>query len=247
MLYIVLVLVLAALALLVTALITATSLWAWVSIGLSVLAGLILLVDWLRRRNRPEPGEAKPNPEDEAGEKAAKVENFDAEQTALLPSRGELGNPADVPEPEIEPAPEAEAETVPAPQPSEAAADGDATEATAAATADATTANAATANAATAGTATAATANAATANEKAPPVRDTPPAEENTSAEDLAVVKELEDEVVVVDEYPRYHLVDCPWLSGRDPIPIGVGEARQLGFTPCARCGPDAVLAAAHR
>ncbi|QYN20978.1 hypothetical protein [Amycolatopsis sp. DSM 110486] len=257
MLYIVLVLVLAALALLVTALITASSLWAWVSIGLSVLAGLILLVDWLRRRNRPEPGEAKAAVEDAGvGEKAAKVENFDAEQTALLPSRGELGNPADVPEPEIEPAPEAESETAPAPQPAGAAADSDATADTSAAkeTATAESATAATTEtatavtAATAATATAGTAETATASatEKAP-VRETPPAEENTSAEDLAVVKELEDLVVVVDEYPRYHLVDCPWLSGRDTIPIGVGEARQLGFTPCARCGPDAVLAAAHR
>ncbi|MEV6903550.1 hypothetical protein [Amycolatopsis sp. NPDC051372] len=249
MLYIVLVLVLAALALLVTALITATSLWAWVSIGLSVLAGLILLVDWLRRRNRPEPGEAKAAVEDAgAGEKAAEVENFDAEQTALLPSRGELGNLADVPEPEIEPAPEAEAETAPAPQPAGAAADSDATvDTSAAAKETATTATAESSTAATAATATAATAEPATAAAEKAPVRETPPAEENTSAEDLAVVKELEDVVVVVDEYPRYHLVDCPWLSGRDTIPIGVGEARQLGFTPCARCGPDAVLAAAHR
>ncbi|MEU4671923.1 hypothetical protein AB0F91_29100 [Amycolatopsis sp. NPDC023774] len=239
MLYIVLVLVLAALALLVTALITASSLWAWVSIGLSVLAGLILLVDWLRRRNRAEPGGAEPAVEDAgAGEKAAEVEDFDAEQTALLPSRGELGNPADVPEPVIEAAPEAESETAPAPQSAEAAAD------TSTETATSAKAETATANAATAETAATATAAAA---EKAPPVRETPPAEEDTSAEDLAVVKELEDEVVVVDEHPRYHLVDCPWLSGRDTIPIGVGEARQLGFTPCARCGPDAVLAAAHR
>ncbi|MEW2503187.1 hypothetical protein AB0878_22235 [Amycolatopsis sp. NPDC047767] len=243
MLYIVLVLVLAALALLVTALITASSLWAWVSIGLSVLAGLILLVDWLRRRNRPEPAEV--GAPAEGGEKVAEVENFDAEQTALLPSRGELGNPADVPEPEIEPASETESETVPAPKPAEAVADSEAADGAAAGeAATATSATAETATAATAATAGTATAAAA---EKAPPVRETPPAEEDTSAEDLAVVKELEDEVVVVDEYPRYHLVDCPWLSGRDTIPIGVGEARQLGFTPCARCGPDAVLAAAHR
>ncbi|MGW4400323.1 hypothetical protein ACWEHA_33950 [Amycolatopsis nivea] len=204
MLYIVLLLVLAALGLLVTALITGTSLWAWVSIGLSVLAGLLLLVDWLRRRKRAdagpdedseEPADSEDSDAEAAEEKdeAAPAEE-DAEQTALIPATGELGDPAEVPEPELgKPAAEA------GPQ-SEAKA-----------------------------------------------VRDTPPGVEETAPEDLEVVKELEDEVVVVDEYPRYHLVDCGWLSGRDTIPIGVGEARQLGFTPCARCGPDAVLAAAHR
>lgn len=199
MLYIVLLLVLAALGLLVTALITGTSLWAWVSIGLSVLAGLLLLVDWLRRRKRadrgPDAEESADSEPDAAEEKDEAVPaEEDAEQTALIPATGELGDPADVPEPEIEkPAEEAEPQS------------------------------------------------------EAKAVRDTPPGVEETAPEDLEVVKELEDEVVVVDEYPRYHLVDCGWLSGRDTIPIGVGEARQLGFTPCARCGPDAVLAAAHR
>ncbi|MFB9926110.1 hypothetical protein ACFORO_13680 [Amycolatopsis halotolerans] len=201
MLYIVLLLVLAALGLLVTALITGTSLWAWVSIGLSVLAGLLLLVDWLRRRKRADADDAADSDTDsdadadsaEEKDEAAPAEE-DAEQTALLPATGELGDPADVPEPKAEkPASEGEP----------------------------------------------------TSEAKA--VRDTPPGVEETAPEDLEVVKELEDEVVVVDEYPRYHLVDCGWLSGRDTIPIGVGEARQLGFTPCARCGPDAVLAAAHR
>ncbi|WP_037367940.1 hypothetical protein [Amycolatopsis orientalis] len=200
MLYIVLLLVLAALGLLVTALVTGSSLWAWVSIGLSVLAGLLLLVDWLRRRKSAdtEGSGAEDSAEDgksdaEKKDEAAPAE-ADAEQTALLPATGELGDPADVPEPEVEePAAEAEPKS------------------------------------------------------EAKAVRDTPPGVEETTPEDLEVVKDLEDEVVVVDEYPRYHLVDCGWLSGRDTIPIGVGEARQLGFTPCARCGPDAVLAAAHR
>ncbi|WP_406634733.1 hypothetical protein [Amycolatopsis sp. WGS_07] len=195
MLYIVLLLVLAALGLLVTALVTGTSLWAWVSIGLSVLAGLLLLVDWLRRRKQSDAdaeADADAEPAEEKDEDAPAEE--DAEQTALLPATGELGDPADVPEPETgKPGPESEPKS------------------------------------------------------EAKAVRDTPPGVEETAPEDLEVVKELEDEVVVVDEYPRYHLVDCGWLSGRDTIPIGVGEARQLGFTPCARCGPDAVLAAAHR
>ncbi|MFI5612915.1 hypothetical protein [Amycolatopsis sp. NPDC051903] len=226
MLYIVLVLVLAALALLVTALITAGSLWAWVSIGLSVLAGLLLLADWLRRRNQPESAPAKPA----AGESAEKdTESDDAEQTVLLPSTGELGDPADVPEPDVEPEPQAEpAETAEV------------------ATAEPAAASEAPETAETGATAET-TAAAEATDETAALARDAAPAEEETSTDDLAVVKELDDQVVVVDEYPRYHLVDCPWLSGRDAIPIGVGEARQLGFTPCGRCGPDAVLARAHR
>ncbi len=194
MLYIVLVLVLAALGLLVTALITASSLWAWVSIGLSVLAGLILVADWLRRRRRStapaaaeaSAAEASPAPEpDEPTGAAERVEPAEEEQTTLIPASGDLGDtPAETPA-------DASAET-------ETKADSD------------------------------------------PGVEDTP-------AADVAVLAELEDEVVVVDEHPRYHLRTCVWLGARDPIPIGVGEARQLGFTPCARCGPDATLVAAHR
>ncbi|MFJ7215558.1 hypothetical protein [Amycolatopsis sp. NPDC098790] len=199
MLYIVLVLVLAALGLLVTALITASSLWAWVSIGLSVLAGLILVADWLRRRRRsappaaaePEPAPAA-EPEPVSAEPAEKP--AEEEQTVLIPAAGDLGDPA---EPEPEPAP-VEAVEKPAEADDETGADGD-------------------------------------------------PGEEETPAADIAVLADLEDEVVVVDEHPRYHLRTCIWLGSRDTIPIGVGEARQLGFTPCDRCSPDATLVAAHR
>ncbi|MEQ0561158.1 hypothetical protein ABJI51_18895 [Amycolatopsis sp. NEAU-NG30] len=178
MLYIVLVLVLAALGLLVTALITASSLWAWVSIGLSVLAGLILVADWLRRRRRAAEPAAEPAESAESAETPA-----DVEQTTLMPSSGDLGDPAEVPEPVTE----------------------------------------------------------------EPADEETEPGEEATPADDIAVLADLEDEVVVVDEHPRYHLTTCPWLGSRNRIPIGVGEARQLGFTPCARCTPDATLVAAHR
>ncbi|MEV6443204.1 hypothetical protein [Amycolatopsis sp. NPDC051716] len=201
MLYIVLVLVLAALGLLVTALITASSLWAWVSIGLSVLAGLLLVADWLRRRRRssapaaPAAAAAAPAasavspPEAEAPESPA-----EEEQTTLIPAAGDLGDPADTPDtPDPEPAEEADA-----------------------------------------------SAEAETKPDSDPGVEETPEA-------DVAVLADLEDEVVVVDEHPRYHLTTCPWLGTRDTIPIGVGEARQLGFTPCDRCRPDATLVAAHR
>ena len=180
MLYIVLVLVLAALGLLVTALITASSLWAWVSIGLSVLAGLILVADWLRRRRR---SAATP-----AAASAATPEPVEEEQTTLIPASGDLGDPADTPEPEPADA-SAETETTP----------------------------------------------------------DSDPGVEDTPEADAAVLADLEDEVVVVDEHPRYHLRTCEWIGPRDTIPIGVGEARQLGFTPCDVCRPNATLVAAHR
>ncbi|RBM20287.1 hypothetical protein DI005_13050 [Prauserella sp. PE36] len=177
MLYFVLILVLAALGLVVTALITANSLWAWISIGLSVLAGLLLVVDWLRRRaaaRAQSPADAEPDAEgDEPGEKDAERETTDEPteegQTALLPATGELKTVAGE------------------------------------------------------------------------------PAEEQTDAADLLVVSALETEVLVVDEYPRYHLGGCTWLESKDTIPLPVKEARDLGFTPCALCTPDATLAAEHR
>ncbi|WP_198010140.1 hypothetical protein, partial [Saccharomonospora halophila] len=54
MLFLVLLLVLAALGLVVAALVTAGSLWAWISIGLSAVAGLLLVVDWRRGRTGPD-------------------------------------------------------------------------------------------------------------------------------------------------------------------------------------------------
>ncbi|MEU0531095.1 hypothetical protein [Amycolatopsis tolypomycina] len=191
MLYIVLVLVLAALGLLVTALMTASSLWAWVSIGLSVLAGLLLVADWLRRRRRsaaPAAAQALParaEPEALPASGAAMPEP-EEEQTTLIPATGDLGDPADAPEP-------------------------------------------------------------ADASAEAETTADSDPGVEETPEEDVAVLADLEDEVVVVDEHPRYHLRTCTWLGTRDTIPIGVGEARQLGFTPCDVCRPDATLVAAHR
>ncbi|MEV7099451.1 hypothetical protein AB0M80_42160 [Amycolatopsis sp. NPDC051045] len=201
MLYIVLVLVLAALGLLVTALITASSLWAWVSIGLSVLAGLILVADWLRRRRRPTDrvnpeasvapvtSDAPVAPDGSAPEPEKPAEE---EQTTLIPASGDLGDPADTPEP------------APADAPADASAEAETTD-------------------------------------------DADPGEEETPEADAAVLADLEDEVVVVDEHPRYHLRTCGWVGTRDTIPIGVGEARQLGFTPCDRCRPNATLVAAHR
>ncbi|TNC22656.1 hypothetical protein [Amycolatopsis alkalitolerans] len=164
MLSIVLILVLGALGLLVTALITANSLWAWVSIGLSVLAGLLLVVDYVRRRAARRPArDVDAEPAEEPAEEPESTEEPAKGDTKLLPEAED-----DSGEPGVE-------ETAPA---------------------------------------------------------------------DVEVVSKLGTEVVVVDEHPRYHLPDCPWIGNRDTIPIAVNEARDLGFTPCARCTPDAKLVA---
>jgi hypothetical protein len=169
-LYVVLILVITAFALLIAALTTANTVWAWVSVGISVVAAALLVFDWLRGRQRV------------AATSAPRVEEPDEEE----------------PPPVLEPT--AEAEVLDEPEP-----------------------------------------------ESAPPVDEPEPDEEATDATDLLVVSELSVEVRVVDEHPRYHLAQCRWLAGRPTIGIAVSEARQLGFTPCARCGPDAVLAAKHR
>nr|WP_221471701.1 hypothetical protein [Amycolatopsis umgeniensis] len=181
--------VLAALGLLVAALITANSLWAWISIGLSVVAGLLLVFDWLRRRKKRAAETAAPAEDTEDSEDAddsAPVEKSeadeeekpeDAEQTVLMPAAGELSDEDETPEPQ----------------------------------------------------------------------RNGDPGEEKSDPADVAVVSELETEVVVVDEYPRYHVTTCAWLETRDTIPLGIGEARQLGFTPCGLCTPDAEIAGQHR
>ncbi|GAB3585655.1 hypothetical protein GCM10027445_63430 [Amycolatopsis endophytica] len=191
MLFIVLILVLAALGLLIAALITANSLWAWISIGLSIVAGLVLVADFVRRRvarrraardaaedasaavdeDEDEKPEQSAAPEDAAEPAAAEAGEAPSDQTTLMPAAGELTGTTEEGE----------------------------------------------------------------------------PGEEPTAPSDAEIVDELEDEVVVVDEHPRYHLTDCGWLADRDTIPISVSEARDLGFTPCARCTPDAHLAEAHR
>jgi hypothetical protein len=75
----------------------------------------------------------------------------------------------------------------------------------------------------------------------------TEPGEEDTDAADLLLVYELSDEVLVVDEHPRYHLAHCRWLEHDRAERVPVREARELGFTPCARCRPDTTLARKHR
>ncbi|MEV6907677.1 hypothetical protein [Amycolatopsis sp. NPDC051071] len=208
MLYIVLVLVLAALGLLVAALITANSLWAWISIGLSIVAGLLLVFDWLRRRKKrsaeaasvassgsSDSLEEEPDVDEDDDEKPE-----DAEQTVLMPATGELGDEDEA----------ASTEAV-------------------------------------ASSASSETSEPSEPSETSGKPRNGDPGEEKSDPADVAIVSDLEAEVVVVDEYPHYHVTTCAWLETRDTIPLGIGEARQLGFTPCGLCTPDAEIAGQHR
>jgi hypothetical protein len=72
------------------------------------------------------------------------------------------------------------------------------------------------------------------------------PPEEPRDADAAALVAELDDEVVVVDEQPRYHMAGCRSLPGRPTIPLPAREAVELGFTPCGWCTPDRVLSSRH-
>lgn len=218
MLYIVLALVLGAFGLLIAALTTANTLFAWASVVVSVVAAALLVTDWVKGRRA----------------KAAKDEPARPRSVTVGGSRRP---PRDEPEPEFD-AYEDEFDDEPfgsdlPPQPASNLAfeppvkmelpGGPADERT--------------------------VVTEAVAEPVAEPVAEDTgePGEEPTDASDLLVVAGLNVEVRVVDEHPRYHLATCVWLANRPTIPIPVSEARQLGFTPCARCGPDSVLASRHR
>jgi heme exporter protein D len=185
MLYIVLTLVIAAFGLLVTALTTAETFFAWISVGVSVAAATLLIVDWVASHRRLVA--ASVSSQELASERGQRRDaagsGGDPEMTDVLdrvaPDDGfteEFWRSAPK---ELHP--------------------------------------------------------------------DEEPAVEPTDTADLMLIAGLADEVLVMDERPRYHLTSCGWLSRRPAIAIPVGEARQLGFTPCAYCGPDRVLAARHR
>lgn len=245
MLYIVLALVLAAFGLLLAALTTAETLWAWISVVVSVAAAALLVMDWLKGRRAAragdEPGKLKavtvggtdhrrdePGPDDEfAGDLSVDgyppppVSNFDFEPPvrAELPTNVGLTGAGAAPVDErAEPAERAEVTEVVA----EAGVDS-----------------------AVGGAIDSAIGGADMPADVPEPAGE--PGEEPTDASDLLVVAGLSAEVRVVDEHPRYHLATCVWLANRPTIPLPVSEARQLGFTPCSRCAPDSVLAARHR
>ncbi|WP_326556776.1 hypothetical protein [Micromonospora sp. NBC_01796] len=73
------------------------------------------------------------------------------------------------------------------------------------------------------------------------------PAEQYVAPADAARLARMADDVLVVDGRPRYHLADCPHLRDRETEPLPVGEAVELGFTPCAVCEPNTRLLADTR
>ncbi|OJF13259.1 clumping factor A [Couchioplanes caeruleus] len=77
---------------------------------------------------------------------------------------------------------------------------------------------------------------------------DDEPLPQKVRPADAVRVARLDAEVVVVDGRPRYHVADCPHLSGRQTEGLPVAEAVELGFSPCGQCRPvDRLVAAAVR
>ncbi|MEJ3747726.1 hypothetical protein WEI85_31095 [Actinomycetes bacterium KLBMP 9797] len=68
------------------------------------------------------------------------------------------------------------------------------------------------------------------------------PAAQFVEPADAALVARMTADVLVIDGRPRYHLTGCVHLLGRESEPLPVGEAVELGFTPCGRCEPDSAL-----
>lgn len=73
------------------------------------------------------------------------------------------------------------------------------------------------------------------------------PVAQQVSAADAAQVARMNNEVLVIDGRPRYHLANCVHLLGRESEPLPVREAVELGFTPCGLCEPDTALLAEAR
>lgn len=316
MLYIVLLLVLIALGLVVAALVTASSVWAWVSIGASGLAGVLLLVDRVRRSMSGPTRESEPSradadngtanddgsETDETGETgttdatdastSAEPDGRDlevAEGASVSGAREAVGSaeagevvdettPTEVTDPVDTVTADADRSDVVAD--TERSNDGSGATAVSGAepTAEGSSDTAGDARGGSAeATLVAAPVDAEPDEEPVVSARepvsaggidpltdtaprtallassgelagaDVDPPEEDSSVDDALLVSDLLAEVLVVDEFPRYHLGHCGWLGTRATIPLAVREARELGFTPCGLCGPDAALAAAHR
>lgn len=181
MLYIVLILVIFSFGLLVASLITSSGQLPWISLGVSVLAAVVLFIDW---RIRHRAGQVEIIPGASGPTMKGSEKDGAAEETAGLPGNGRStsGEFAGVDD---------------------------------------------------------------SVGERLDPDRE--PDEENTEVADLLVISELQVEVRVIDEHPRYHLSQCRWLDGRPTLALAMKEARELGFTPCAVCTPDAMVAARYR
>lgn len=255
MLYFILLLVAAALAGVVAALITASSLWAWVSTGLSVLALLVLAADWFRRRSRggspdtqaadvdsegvDSDGEVEPESDSapSADDESADEEDSEDESEQVTPGESESVVAAALPQD----AAGTDEIASPPDEPGLVATEEDTI------SADTTSLDGVAAEEAGDHESIIDAAESRADNESEPAGAGSVPEVEPTGSEDIRLLAGLKAEVLVVDEYPRYHLGACGWLTERQTIPISVSEARDLGFTPCVRCAPDASLLANHR
>ncbi len=85
------------------------------------------------------------------------------------------------------------------------------------------------------------------AGSSAQQVDESDPPEEPLDPAAAHIVAGLQDEVLVIDEQPRYHVVTCRAVGSQSTIPLPAREAIELGFTPCGWCTPDAVLSERHR
>jgi len=220
---IILILVLAALGLLVTALVTASSFWAWLSVAISGMAALLLIVDYLRRRaRRGKTFSKKENAEKENTEKenAEAVDEDNDEQlvsttSEFLGQSREEGFSVSAAQTDLI-ANAGEFSAIQEPERSEESQKSE------------------------------------ELGEDVQPKTDAPEVAGETSVVATAVIDSVvkparesintELEVFVVDEHPYYHLAECGWLKDRDIIPISYEEALSLGFTSCSRCTPDAHL-----
>jgi len=239
----VLLLVLAAFGLLIAALTTANTLWAWLSVVVSVVAAALLVSDWLRGRRRVMTGGRPPvaspadtaEPDDDVSDEPD-FDTFEPEDRTPVRSETPSGwrSSADAADDRLDLGYDSDLRgAVEDPKPAEPPALDDPVYS-----------------------------RSGVGDEVEPertvalrhPPRDAAPLdperepdEEDTDAADLLVVSGLGVEVRVLDERPRYHLSRCAWLAARPSIPLPLSEARQLGFTPCGVCTPDAVVSARHR
>lgn len=265
MLYLVLLLVLGSLGLLLTSLRGGGTIFAWASVGVSVVAALLLLFDWAGRRlaadarNQPvDSSAADPATNDRAGAPGSPVlrdrqtdgdrqlesgqqsgdQQDRTDETETSPARSAVG-------PELDGASAAaSADTAQPGTHSEAGPGGDYRPGRHLATEDTTLSPPLRPGYRTPSR-TAPAGPPGSARISLDPAVEPP--EEDSDAADALRVAELSDEVRVLDERPRYHLAGCSWVGDRFTLPLPVHEARELGFSPCALCAPDSMLCNLHR
>lgn len=214
MLLVVLACVLGAFGLLVAALRTGAPVWAWGSVAVSGLAAVFLLVGSVRRRSAERSMRAGASAHLSA---AVPAEPESPTEEAALPEGPETADAGGAP-------------AVPAGYSRPEEPSGSATIPSGAATPEEWSTEDSSPTVTMAGT--------------APPQEpaEEEPGEEAAEPDLQATVASLPDEVLVIDEHPRYHLPGCEFLRNYALIPLPANEAVELGFTPCALCTPVRVL-----